>query len=42
MTIIAVLILDKMKNRVGLRPDQYTKDDLKYSTYQPTKYRKEK
>ena len=42
MTIVAVLILDKMKDRVGLKPDQYSKEDLKYSTYQPVKYRKEK
>ena len=30
MTVIAVLILDKMKTRVGLRPSQYSKEDLKY------------
>ena len=42
MTIVAVLILDKMKDRVGLKPDQYSKEDLKYSTYQPVKYKKEK
>ena len=42
MTVAAVLILDKMRNRVGLRPDQYTKEDLKYSPYQPAKFRKNK
>lgn len=30
-TIVAVLLLDRMRTRVGLRPSQYTKEDLKYS-----------
>ena len=34
-TISAVLILDYMKDRVGLKPEQYSKEDLKYSSYKP-------
>ena len=30
-TIVAVLLLDRMRTRVGLKPSQYTKEDLKYS-----------
>ena len=36
-TIVAVLLLDYMRGRVGLKPDQYSKEDLKYSTYKPQK-----
>ena len=32
MTIIMVVLLDYMKDKVGLKPENYTKDDLKYST----------
>lgn len=34
-TIFAVLILDYMRGRVGLKPEQYSKEDLKYSLYRP-------
>ena len=36
-TIVAVLLLDYMRGKVGLKPDQYSKEDLKYSTYKPQK-----
>lgn len=36
-TIIAVLLLDYMRGKVGLKPEQYSKEDLKYSTYKPKK-----
>ena len=32
MTIVMILLLDYMKDKVGLKPENYTKDDLKYST----------
>ena len=32
MTIIIILLLDYMKDKVGLKPENYTKDDLKYSS----------
>lgn len=32
MTIIMILLLDYMKDKVGLKPEEYTKEDLKYST----------
>lgn len=39
-TIAAVLLLDYMKGRVGLKPSQYGKEDLKYSLYRPEKTKK--
>ena len=39
-TIMAVLILDYMRGRVGLKPSQYSKEDLKYSLYRPDKTEK--
>ena len=32
MTIIMILLLDYMKDKVGLKLEEYTKEDLKYST----------
>lgn len=32
MTIAMILLLDYMKDKVGLKPENYSKDDLKYST----------
>ena len=34
-TIFIVLLLDFMRGKVGLKPEQYTKEDLKYSLYRP-------
>ena len=34
-TIFAVLLLDYMRGRVGLKPNKYSKEDLKYSLYRP-------
>ena len=31
-TILVILLLDYMRGRVGLKPDKYNKEDLKYST----------
>ena len=39
-TIAAVLLIDYMKGRVGLKPSQYCKEDLKYSLYRPDKTKK--
>ncbi len=39
-TIAAVLLVDYMKGKVGLRPSQYSKEDLKYSLYMPSKTKK--
>ena len=39
-TIFIVLLLDFMRGRVGLRPEQYGKEDLKYSLYRPEKEKK--
>ena len=39
-TIMAVLMLDYMRGRVGLKPSQYSKEDLKYSLYRPDKTEK--
>ena len=36
-TIFIVLLLDYMRGKVGLKPEQYTKEDLKYSLYKPEK-----
>lgn len=36
-TICVVLLLDFMRDRVGLKPEQYSKEDLKYSLYKPNK-----
>ncbi len=36
-TISAVLLVDYMKGRVGLKPSQYSEEDLKYSLYRPEK-----
>ena len=39
-TIMAVLLVDYMKGRVGLKPSEYSKEDLKYSLYRPDKTNK--
>ena len=39
-TIVAVLLVDYMRDRVGLKPSQYSKEDLKYSLYRPDKTNK--
>ena len=39
-TIAAVLLLDYMRDRVGLKPSLYSKEDLKYSLYRPDKTKK--
>ena len=39
-TIAAVLLVDYMRDRVGLKPSQYSKEDLKYSLYRPDKTNK--
>ena len=31
-TIIIILLLDFMRGKVGLKPEKYSKEDLKYST----------
>ncbi len=36
-TILVVLMLDYMKKRVGLKPSQYPKEDMKYSLVKTTK-----
>jgi len=36
-TIFIVLLLDYMRSRVGLKPEQYSKEDIKYSTHKPSK-----
>ena len=41
-TIAAVLTVDYMKGRVGLKPSQYSKEDLKYSLYRPADKAKKK
>ena len=30
MTILIILLLDYMRGKVGLKPEQYKKEDLKY------------
>ena len=39
-TIAAVWLLDDMRGKVGLKPYQYSKEDLKYSLYRPDKEKK--
>ena len=39
-TIFIVLLLDYMRGKVGLKPEQYGKEDLKYSLYRPDKTQK--
>ena len=39
-TIFIVLLLDYMRGKVGLKPEQYEKEDLKYSLYRPDKTQK--
>lgn len=36
-TIFIVLLLDYMRGRVGLKPEQYSKEDIKYSLNRPIK-----
>lgn len=36
-TILVVLMLDYMKKRVGLKPEQYPKEDMKYSLLKTNK-----
>lgn len=36
-TIFIVLLLDYKRGKVGLKPEQYSKEDLKYSLYKPEK-----
>ena len=36
-TIFIVLLLDYMRDRVGLKPEQYSKEDIKYALKRPTK-----
>ena len=33
-TIAMILLLDYMRGKVGLKPDKYNKEDLKYSQLQ--------
>ena len=41
-TIFAILLLDYMRDRVGLKPSKYSKEDLKYSLYRPDLEKKKK
>lgn len=41
-TIFIVLLLDYMRGRVGLKPEQYGKEDLRYSLYRPDKKKSQK
>lgn len=36
-TLIAVLLLDYMRGKVGLKPEKYSKEEMKYSLYKPNK-----
>ena len=36
-TLIAVLLLDYMRDKVGLKPEKYNKEEMKYSLYKPNK-----
>ena len=36
-TIFIVVLLDYMRGKVGLKPEQYGKEDLRYSLYKPEK-----
>lgn len=36
-TISAVLLLDYMRGKVGLKPEKYSKEEMKYSLYKPNK-----
>lgn len=36
-TVLAVLLLDYMRDKVGLKPEKYTNEDIRYSLKRPTK-----